>query len=142
MTSARAHSFSGLDQRLGRTYPRAIGADPSETAGDFHARRSQLAADHDPARLFCEGADRSGHVDRSERRSGEVEHRYRGRADAAFEMGVAPGDAGATILLDLGMQRRERGRGVLAEALELYAGKELERFSEQHAAHGGGMRRE
>src|SRR5262245_56163532 len=145
--SARAWSFSGLDQRFGGGRPRRVAAGPSQAAGDFHAGRSQLLADRGPPRLVGESIDRAGHVDGAERRAGEVEHRHRRGADAAFEMAVAPGDAGAAIARGRGMQRGQRGRGVLAEALELLAGIELVDLErghegEQHAAYGGGVGRQ
>src|SRR5262249_62173244 len=95
----------------------AIRSDPAEAAGNLRAGAMQLVADGAVALLTGKCIERPGDIDCAQRLAGKIEHRHRGRADAALEVGLTPGDAGAPVLLGLRLHGGERGRGVLAETL-------------------------
>src|SRR2546425_660041 len=104
-TALHDFSFSGLDESFLCVLLRIIDAKPAETAGNLRACLAQLVADDEAPPLLRESADGPRYVDRAERHSGKIENRHRRRADATFEMGLAPSDAGTAILLGFGAQR-------------------------------------
>src|SRR5262245_58974597 len=101
----------------------AVGLDPSQPTGNLCAGVAQFIVDEGPSPLVLERGDGARHVDRGKRGAGEIEHRHRRRADAALEMRLAPGDAGAAVLLRLATERLDRCPGMIAEALQLLAGE-------------------
>src|SRR5262245_38856720 len=82
--SIRAPLFPRFGERPRRAERLAIRLDPSQPAGNLRAGAAQFIADDRAPSLVRERAHGPRHVDGGERRSGEVKHRHRRRADAAL----------------------------------------------------------